>query len=176
MIRKLFSLAAGWIGEQTGWLVLVAVGAGGAFLYVQFAQVSADRDAALHSAEVICAGAGADFAPSVIVEKDTKGKPVTVTHARGAICQRYVAQLAGFKAATVQASAEALAKAMSDHDAKNNTDTAAARLAAESARDAALRMEMADAQAERTNIVDHEWFAAVNGVAGLRAPGGGGNP
>jgi hypothetical protein len=176
MIKKLFSFAAGWIGEQTGWLVLVAVGAVGAFLYVQFAQVSADRDAALHSAEVICAGAGADFAPSTTIEKTTDGKPVTVNHARGTICQRYVAQLAGFRAATVEQSAKTLADALVQHDAKNNADTAAARLAAETARDAALRMELADAQAERTNIVDHEWFAAVNGVAGLRAPGGSGRP
>jgi hypothetical protein len=168
MVKAAFA----WARGQTEWLVLLAVAGVGAYLYVQFGQVRADRDAALHAAEVICAGAGADFAASTTQGTDATGRTVTVANPRGAICQRHVAQLAGFKAATVEASAAALAKAMQEHDAKGNTDTAAARSAAEAASAAMLRMEKADAEAERTNVVDYEWFAAFNNVAGLRAPPG----
>jgi len=152
MIRALFAK----VKAEAFFLVLLAVAAVGAWLYVQYRQVSADRDDLQHRAELICAGSGTDFAPT--------GKT-----ARGVRCAQTVAGLVKFKGDSDQLAAATLAQAMADHDARQNNDTRAARAAAEAASSAAQRMEMADAQAERTNLVDRDWFRAVNGVAGLRA-------
>lgn len=165
------TIAALWarLKDDTAWLVLFAVAVIGAWLYVEFQQMRTDRDALAHTAEVICASAGAGFDASAEQAHDANGKPVIVAHSRGAACQRQVADLATFKAHTDEVTAATLAKALADHDARQNSDNLAARTAAEAARSAALRMEAADAEAERKNLVDREWFAAVNGVAGLRA-------
>jgi len=152
MIRALFAK----VKAEAFFLVLLAVAAVGAWLYVQYRQVSADRDDLQHRAELICAGSGTGFAAA----------PGT---ARGERCARTVAGLVKFKGDSDQLAAATLAQAMADHDARQNNDTRAARAAAEAASSAAQRMEMADAQAERTNLVDRDWFRAVNGVAGLRA-------
>ncbi len=152
MIRALFAK----VKAEAFFLVLLAVAAVGAWLYVQYRQVSADRDDLQHRAELICAGSGTDFAAI--------GKT-----ARGVRCAQTVAGLVRFKSDSDQLAAATLAQAMADHDARQNNDTRAARAAAEAASSAAQRMEMADAQAERTNLVDRDWFRAVNGVAGLRA-------
>ncbi|MBD8699026.1 hypothetical protein IFT54_04260 [Sphingomonas sp. CFBP 13714] len=152
MIRALFAK----VKAEAFFLVLLAVAAVGAWLYVQYRQVSADRDDLQHRAELICAGSGTDFAAI--------GKT-----ARGVHCAQTVAGLVKFKGDSDQLAAATLAQAMADHDARQNNDTRAARAAAEAASSAAQRMEMADAQAERTNLVDRDWFRAVNGVAGLRA-------
>jgi len=152
MIRTLFAK----VKAEAFFLVLLAVAAVGAWLYVQYRQVSADRDDLQHRAELICAGSGTDFA--------AMGKA-----ARGVRCAEKVAGLVKFKGDSDQLAAATLAQAMADHDARQNDDTRAARAAAEAASSAAQRMEMADANAERTNLVDREWFRAVNGVAGLRA-------
>lgn len=151
MIRNLFAK----VKAEAFFLVLLAVAAVGAWLYVQYRQVSADRDDVLHRAELICAGSGTDFA--------AMGKT-----ARGVRCAEKVAGLVKFKGDSDQLAASTLAQALADHDARQNNDTRAARAAAEAASSAAQRMEMADAQAERTNLVDSDWFRAVNGVAGLR--------
>ncbi|KQN28300.1 MULTISPECIES: hypothetical protein [unclassified Sphingomonas] len=152
MIRTLFAK----VKAEAFFLVLLAVAAVGAWLYVQYRQVSADRDDLQHRAELICAGSGTDFTAI--------GKT-----ARGVRCTQTVAGLVKFKADSDQLAARTLADALAEHDARQNDDTRAARAAAEAASSAAHRMEMADAQAERTNLVDHEWFRAVNGVAGLHA-------
>lgn len=152
MIRALFAK----VKAEAFFLVLLAVAAVGAWLYVQYRQVSADRDDLQHRAELICAGSGTDFAAI--------GKT-----ARGVRCAQTVAGLVKFKGDSDQLAAATLAQAMADHDARQNNDTRAARAAAEAASSATQRMEMADAQAERTNLVDRDWFRAVNGVAGLRA-------
>ncbi len=152
MIRALFAK----VKAEAFFLVLLAVAAVGAWLYVQYRQVTADRDDLQHRAELICAGSGAEFAGV--------GKT-----ARGVRCAQTVAGLVKFKGDSDQLAAATLAQAMADHDARQNDDTRAARAAAEAASSAAQRMEMADAQAERTNLVDRDWFRAVNGVAGLRA-------
>ncbi len=151
MIRALFAkVKAEWT-----FLVLLAVAAAGAWLYVQYRQASADRDDVLHRVEIICAGSGAPF-------------PGTPKVQRGMACADEVAALVRFKANSDQLAAKTLAEALAEHDARQNDDTRAARAAAEAASSAALRMEMADANAERTNLVDSDWFRAVNGVAGLR--------
>ncbi len=140
---------------EFAFIVLVIVAAVGAWQYVEARQARADRDDLQHTAQVICAGSGTGFAAA--------GKTP-----RGEACAATVAALVRFKASSDQLAAATLAQAMVDHDARQNDDTRAARAAAEAASSAAQRMEMADAKAERTNIVDSEWFRAVNGVAGLR--------
>ena len=136
-------------------VVLLVVGGIGAALYVKAAHVRADRDDLLRRVEVICARAGQPF--------EASGKV-----ARGVACNLRIAGLADFKAKTDELTAATLAQALADHDARQLTDNNAARRAAEAARDAAQRMESADAEADRRNLVDREWTAAVNGVAGLR--------
>jgi len=151
MIKSLFAKLRG----DMAFIVLVIVAAVGAWQYVEAGQARADRDDLQHRAELICARSGADFA--------AKGKM-----ARGVACASTIAGLAKFKANSDELAATTLAQALADHDARQNNDTRAARAAAEAASSAAQRMEMADANAERTNLVDRDWFRAVNGVAGLR--------
>lgn len=148
----------GWskLKGDIAFVVLVIVAGIGAWLYVEAAHVRADRDDLLRRVEVICARAGQPF--------EASGKV-----ARGVACNVRIAGLADFKAKTDELTAATLAQALADHDARQLTDNQAARAAAEAARSAAQRMEIADAKAERTNLVDRDWFAAVNGVAGLRA-------
>lgn len=151
MIAALFAK----IRAELAWLVLVAVGIAAAILYVQARQARADRDDLLHRAELICTASGTEFAGA--------GKV-----ARGQACRQQVAALRDFRARTDAITAKTLTDALAAHDARQLKDNQAARLAAEAARTAAERMETADAEAERRNLVDRDWFAAVNGVAGLR--------
>lgn len=163
MIRRLLSAAFAKIRTEAAFLVLLAVAGVGAYLYVQFQRVSADRDDAVHRAEVICARAGADWS-AVPSTKTTKALP------RGIVCAQRAADLAAFKASADEQTARLLADAIKDANARAARDAQAATTTAARMRDALSRMETADAQAERRNLVDREWTAAVNGVAGLRAP------
>ncbi|WCM29188.1 hypothetical protein NDN01_10010 [Sphingomonas sp. QA11] len=158
----------GFIAPNTEWLVLLAVAIVAAWFYADGRAVRADRAEILQASQLICAGAGADFAASTTIETDIRGRKVTVDHARGAVCRRHVANLASFKADTVQATADTLAGAMKDRDAKMGTDAARAATDAAAARAATERMEIEDAKAQSQNRVDRGWYAAVNGVAGLR--------
>lgn len=142
---------------EAGFLVLLLVAAAGAWLYVQFQQVRADRDDAVHRAEVICAKAQSDWT-------------ATPSAKRGVVCARRVADLLAFRTTADQETARLLSAAMAEASDRTLNDNRAARAAAEAARNAALRMEAADAEADRRNVVDREWTAAVNGVAGLRPP------
>lgn len=157
MIRRLLSIAFAKLRGEAAFIVLFAVAATGAWLYVQFQQVRADRDDAVHRAEVVCAGAGVQWSAA-----DKAG--------RGAACARRVADLVAFRADADRQTARLFAKAMADASARTLKDNQAARLAAEAASAAATRMENADAEAERRNLVGPDWLAAVNGVAGLHAP------
>ena len=153
MIKKLFAK----VRAEAAFLVLLAVAAVGAYLYVQFQQVRADRDDLQHRAEMICARAGADWSAT----KDAK---------RGVLCARRAAELATFKSTADQETARLLADAMKDANARAARDIETASLSAARMGAALTKMETADAQAERRNLVDREWTSAVNGVAGLRAP------
>ncbi len=153
MIRTILAKLRG----EAAFLVLLAVAGAGAWLYVLFQQVRADRDDAVHRAEIVCARSGVEWG-------------ATDTAARGVLCARHVAGLVAFRADADQQTARLFAKAMADASARTVKDNQAARLAAEAASAAAIRMETADAEAERRNLVDREWLAAVNGVAGLRPP------
>lgn len=161
MIRRLLSPVVAKVRAEAAFLVLLAVAGVGAYLYVQFQRVSADRDDAIHRAEMICAKAGADWS-AVPSTKTTKALP------RGAACARRAADLAAFKASADEQTARLLADAMKDANARAARDAQLASTSAARMRDALSRMETADAQAERRNLVDHEWTAAVNVVAGLR--------
>lgn len=154
MIRTLFA----WVRAEATFLVLLAVAAAGAWLYVEVQRIRADRDDLLHTAEKICARAGADWAAT----KEAK---------RGVLCARRAAELATFKSTADQETARLLAAAMEEANARAARDLQSASTSAARMRDALTRMENADAQAERRNLVDREWTAAVNGVAGLRPPG-----
>jgi hypothetical protein len=143
---------------ELGFIVLLAVAVAAAWLYVEWRTDRADRDRLLQTADLLCTAAGAEFTGT--------GKM-----ARGVVCKARIAALADFKNRTDEITANTLADALAAHDARQLTDNIAARAAAEAARDAANRMEIADAEAERRNLVDREWTAAVNGVAGLRPAG-----
>lgn len=153
-MTKLFS----WIRDELSFIVLLVVAGVGAWLYVQMRDLRADRDDAVGRANTICARAGSDWSAADPAK-------------RGAACLAKVRDLADFRTAAADQSARALGAAMAEAQARTLKDNQAARTAAEAARAAALRMEAADAEAERRNLVDREWFAAVNGVAGLRPPG-----
>lgn len=153
MIRPLFTR----LRAEAGFLVLLAVAAAGAWLYAEYQRVRADRDDITRGVELICAKAQSDWS-------------ATKSAKRGVVCARRVADLLAFRTTADQETARLLAAAMAEANDRTLKDNRAARAAAEAARNAALRMEAADAEADRRNIVDREWTAAVNGVAGLRAP------
>jgi len=157
--------AARAIRASRQWLTLVVVAAIGAWLYVQYAETRADRDRLLAQADVICAAAGEPLAASIAL---VDGKPVTVP--RGIRCRRKVAGLVAFRDDTERQSAAALAAAMREREGKAAIDARAARDAAEALTSATERMEQADAEAERRNRLDRDWWAAFNDLAGLRAP------
>lgn len=157
-----------FIAPNSEWLVLLAVAGTAAWFYADGRVVRADRAGILQASQLICAGAGVEFAASTTIETDMKGRKVTVEHERGAVCRRQVANLASFRADTVQATADTLAGAMKDRDTKMGTDAARAAADAAAARAATERMETEDAKAQTSNRVDRGWYAAVNGVAGLR--------
>jgi lauroyl/myristoyl acyltransferase len=99
---------------------------------------------------------------------------VTVTFADGQRCRTAINLAVAFKGETDRATAERLARAMLEHDGKLLADARLARVAAEAAKAATERMEIANAEVEAqpdgTGRVDRAWFAALNDVAGLRAP------
>ena len=146
------------------WLTLIALGAAAAFLYVQCSRVTGERDRALQWSETACAAAGASYAAST---ETIDGK--RVKSRAGQRCKATIADLAAFRTDTDRMTAEKLAAAMRDRDARTQTDAAHARAAAEAARGATQRMEAADAEAAPTDRVDGGWFAALNDLAGLRA-------
>lgn len=161
MIAALFAKVAG----ARQWLTLVAVGAAAAFLYIQWSRVTGQRDAAVAWSEKACAAAGVGYAATT---ETVDGK--RMNFATGQRCHAAIVELAAFRTGTDRVTAETLAAAMRDRDARTQTDAAHARAAAEAARAATQRMEAADAKAAPTDRVDGDWFAALNDLAGLRAP------
>lgn len=162
MIAAAFAKIAG----NRQWLTLIALGAVVAFLYVQWSRVTDERDRALHWAETACAAAGTTYAASI---ETVDGK--RVKYAIGQRCKATIADMVAFRTDTDRVTAETLAAAMRDRDARTQSDAAHARAAAEAARAATLRMEAADAKAAPTDHVDGDWFAALNDLAGLRPAG-----
>lgn len=154
MIRLLTRWLVARLRAEAAFVVLLAVAGVGAWLYVGCREARAERDRLQHRLAEICARAGSD----------------ATTRDGGAACQRQVAALADFRARTDQLTARTLADALARHDARARADEARAREVTAAAQAAAQEMEIADARADHQDLVDRRWTAAVNAVAGLRAP------
>lgn len=150
-LRSLFSL----LGRHRADLTLLVVAIAAAALWAAYASVRADRDATLNMAERICAAAGSEF----VVKQ---GQP-------GAACAKQVARLARFRAEAQEKNSEALIAAMLAREEKQARD-ADRRQARLEARLAALSTMTAAEEEVRDDQVSGSWFAALNHLAGLRAP------
>jgi len=134
-------------------LLLAAIAAG---IYAWGAIARHDRDALIAWGNQVCASAGSELAP-------TKGK-------RGEACATSVAQLARDRLATAQQSAQVLAQAQTDHNARETADSAQRSTGIAAIAGAATNMEKVNAQVGQDDRVDGAWFAALNRAGGLRAP------
>ena len=153
MIGTLFAK----LKAEAGFLVLLAVAAAGAWLYVQFQQVRADRDDVVHRAELVCAGLGVKW---------------TASHGggTGAACADRARQLRADREEIDRQSVRLFADAMSRAKALTDADAKAAREALARANAAETRMEAANANADANDHVGADWIAALNDLAGLRRP------
>ena len=149
MIRLLTRWLVTRLRAEAAFVVLLAVAGVGAWLYVGCREARLERDRLQHRLAELCARAGSDT---------------------GDGCVRHVAALADFRARTDQLTARTLADALAQHDARARADEARARTVTAATQAAAHEMEIADARADRQDLVDRRWTAAVNAVAGLRAP------
>lgn len=144
------------LGLHRSWLTLLALGGVAAFLWWEFATVRADRDRFRAWADVVCASAGTSFAPVA----PSKLKP-------GQQCRAEIAALAKFRTDQALLTAQTLADEALKRDGKIDRDLAAAARHARTAAEAATAMEKQDAQVTADHV-NADWFAALNGAAGLR--------
>ena len=152
-LRSLFDL----IGSNRAFLTLLAVAMAAAWLWAAYASTKATLTATMAMAERICAAAGASYVTD-------KGKP-------GEACARDVTRLARFKSEAQSQTNEALLAAMHAREAKQARDTAE-REARLDARLAALSAMRTAEEQIHDDQVSGSWFAALNRLAGLRAPRG----
>lgn len=145
-----------------GYLTMLALAGAAAFLYAQFQEVRADRDALASWGEQVCAAAGSRL---VAVDPPSEPEPM----ARGEACRAKVDALAAFRAQSATETTDELLAALDERLGKENVDAALARRAAERAQLAAEKMEAADA-AVQGDRVGHAWFDALNQSGGLRPP------
>lgn len=150
-IRKLW----GGLRTELPFIILLIVGAVGAWLYVQARHAERDRDDVTRRAELVCAKIGVDWR-----EKHPRG--------RGTACADRAAQLRADREATDRETARLLSAAMARGNALSASDAQAARNALARAQAAERKMENANAQADATDHVRADWIAALNGLAGLR--------
>lgn len=135
-------------------LAMYAVAAAAAALYVWGRSAAADRDAVTAWASATCQVAGATYT-------DTSDKSP---------CREAVRGLVAYRQQSQDKTNAALAKSIEDQahrsaaDLALATDQAAARLVA------ASQMERQNNEVSN-DTVGPAWFAALNGVAGLRAEG-----
>lgn len=156
---KLIKAALGWLTGNRSYVTFLLVAAAGAWMYVQFATVRADRDDLTTLAQQLCLAAGSELVPDGTHQSD-----------RGRNCRSAIISLAAFQRDSQAATARVLIDAMHERDRKQQIDVAAATAAANEARDAALNMEKANATIGPDDRVGGAWFAALNRLAGLRAP------
>lgn len=145
-----------WLDINRGFLTLVALAAASAAVFVWGSQGYRERDALQRWVDVQCAAAGKPYAPP-------KGAP-------GKACGEAIRGLAAFKADTNAATAQILANAVRDRDAKTARAITQAQSAARAAQAAALQMETANAAVQDDNRVGPGWFGALNRSGGLRDP------
>lgn len=150
-LRSLF----GFLGRHRADLTLLAVALAAAGLWAAYASSKAELAATLYRAERICAAAGSEF----VVKQ---GQP-------GAACAKQVAQLAAFKAEAQDRTNEALITALREREEKQARD-AERRHARLEARLTALATMTTAEEEVRDDQVHGNWFAALNRLAGLRAP------
>lgn len=148
---------AGTLNFHRAWLTLLAVAALGAAVYVAYSIVAADRDRLAHWASLACASAGQPFPTTADAPRGTHP---------GDQCAARIAALAKFEGDAARLSATALAEAAGDRETRIGNDTTRARQAAESARDATLKMEQANADLKGDRVTA-DWFDAFNDAAGL---------
>lgn len=151
MIRTLLAK----LKAEAGFLVLLAVAAAGAWLYVQFQRMRADRDDVTRRAELVCAKVGVDWQ-----EKHKRGA--------GVACADRAAQLRTDREAIDRQTAALLGDAIARGNALSAADAQAARAALSRAQAAERRMENANAKADATDHVGADWIAGLNDLAGLR--------
>lgn len=150
-IRKIW----GGLRTELPFLILLVVGAVGAWLYVQARHAERDRDDVTRRAELVCAKVGVDWQ-----EKHQRGP--------GAACADRAAQLRTDREAIDRKTAELLGDAIARGNALAASDAQAARAALARAQAAEMKMEKANADADATDHVRADWIAALNGLAGLR--------
>lgn len=167
LIRSLLGAAFGWLCAEFGWVVLLAAAVALLGVYVLFQRLEADRDALLEFAQATCARAGQPFAASVDQTRDASGKTVRAKHARGVLCAARVGALADFERDTAIVSARTLADARTGHEARLETDRAAATANDTRGASARAAMEKQDATVKADDRVDGEWFARLNDLAGM---------
>lgn len=157
--------ASGFLGSS--WWVLLALASAAAWFYVDGQRVRADRDAWAGWGKQVCAFTGTTPDATTIEVATDKGKR-RVKKARGQLCSEAVQDLASFKAQTIGKTADTLATAQVEREAKAKTDIATASRDAGARREAVTKMEEVDAQIGDDDRVDGNWFAGINDLGGLR--------
>jgi len=151
----------------TSWYVLLALTAVAGWFYADARRARADRDAWAAWGTQLCAFTGTSPDATTVEVSTDKGKR-RVKKARGQICIEAVQDLAAFKAQTNARTADLLAKAQAERDAKAAADVAtASRNATDRAR-ATTKMEKLDDRIGQDDRVDGDWFAGINDLGGLR--------
>lgn len=158
-------VASGFLGSS--WWVLLALASTTAWFYVDSQRVRADRDAWAGWGAQVCAFTVTTPDAATVEVATDKGKR-RVKKARGQLCSEAVQDLASFKAQTLSKTADTLATAQVEREAKTKTDIATASRDAVVRRDAVTKMEEVDAQIGDDDRVDGNWFAGINDLGGLR--------
>lgn len=143
------------IGKHRADLTLLAVALAAAGLWVAYASTKAELTETIHRAERICAAAGSAYQPA-------EGKP-------GEACARQVARLAAFKSEAQDKTNETLLAALHAREEKQTRDAERRQARLESRLAALSAMHTAEDNI-RDDQISGSWFAALNRLAGLRAP------
>lgn len=143
------------LGQHRSYLTLLAVALAAAGLWAAYASSKAELTETVHQAERICAAAGSEF----VVKQGTPG----------AACAKQVARLARFKAEAQEKTNEALITAMHEREAKQARDAERRQARLEARLTALATMTTAESEVY-DDQVHGSWFAALNRLAGLRAP------
>ena len=159
----MFGLKLSMLGLGLGGVLLVVLAI---FLVAYRAGEKADQRRVDPVVAGICAAAGATW-----VETDKDGKPLARAK-WGRDCKAAAAKLAAFKADALAGRAKALEQYGREQDQKTAADVAAAERQAKALSAARFSMEQEDV-AVKDDRVGGSWFARLNDLGGLRAPGAG---
>lgn len=168
LIKLALSGATGWLRQEFGWVILLAIAVALTSVYVAFRHLGADRDQLLAFARQTCAASGQGFDASEQATRNDKGKAVRVKYARGHLCQIHVADLAAFRLQVADVTSETLANARVDHDKRAGADLGASQRDSAARAAAEHSMEEHNGKVAGDDRVDGDWFGAFNDVAGVR--------